>query len=401
VSVGYLLGEFEERARAAAGEPDPTFHALAPRFACGERGLGRAVECPRDGRPGCSVVDALPVGARGRATHFLSWAWGYRLSTVVHAIRDWATRTKAEPAATFLWVCFFCNNQFRILEERSQEGSDNLERALAARLTEIGRVLVIFDTWRSAFYLQRAWCVFETFMADKVGADVQIILPSAEARSLESEIRSAGLDSVVSAFGDVDIEKAKATMEVDEVRVKDLIARTSSFDYINQAVKDRLMQWCKDRFSMMISEEVASPVPAPALTDDFPLPQSGGQEPHAGLRVENAKLRVVLAAKDIEIAKLEAEKERLSASAERGRRELADLRDSLAALRREFLSAGSDCPSASHCRELCTRLEQLSEPPKVVSPEPLGEDFELLMDTIESEVVLTAHESTGGYSGHA
>lgn len=397
VSVAYILDQFEEEARCATGQQDPTFHTIAPHFAFGKQGLGKGLECPRDGRSGCSIVDALPAAWRGRATHFLSWAWGYTLSTFVHAIREWISQTDVNPSSTFLWVCFFCNNQFRILEENSQEGSDNLEKAFAGRLTEIGQVVVLFDTWKSAFYLQRAWCVFETFMADKVGANLQIILPSAEARSLEDEIRHGGLGNVICAFREVDIEKARATREVDELRVKELISRTSSFERVNQVVKDRLVQWCKERFSMMMDGEVASPTATPGLVTDTPEVRS----PDEALLAENASLRAELLVKDVEITTLRAEKERLMASAVRDKEELATLRGSVGALRLELLqSNGGDDLDGSRRLELCARLERLAAPrPESALPRVLDEEEESLMDSIVGELGPCANTVLDGQQG--
>ena len=70
---------------------------------------GQGKVCPRDGKEGCSVVDALDSEKCGKAgkvhpwsygdypltrcvvkaTHFLSWVWQYKLSAFIAAIRQW------------------------------------------------------------------------------------------------------------------------------------------------------------------------------------------------------------------------------------------------------------------------------------------------------------------------
>ena len=38
-------------------QENPNFHQLAPKIAYGEDALGAKTVCPRDGRPGCALVD--------------------------------------------------------------------------------------------------------------------------------------------------------------------------------------------------------------------------------------------------------------------------------------------------------------------------------------------------------
>ena len=35
--------------------------------------IGKLIQCPRDGRPGCALVDWVPKAERRRMTHFMSW----------------------------------------------------------------------------------------------------------------------------------------------------------------------------------------------------------------------------------------------------------------------------------------------------------------------------------------
>ena len=53
----------------------------------------------------------------GKVTHFVSWCWAYSLNNVVSAIERWLQKSNEDPQNVFLWMCFFCNNQYRIQEE--------------------------------------------------------------------------------------------------------------------------------------------------------------------------------------------------------------------------------------------------------------------------------------------
>ena len=56
-------------------------------MACSEDAFGKGKECPRDGEPDCSIVDAFWYGwerndRAGKATKFLSWTWCYRVCSI-------------------------------------------------------------------------------------------------------------------------------------------------------------------------------------------------------------------------------------------------------------------------------------------------------------------------------
>ena len=101
VSVEYILGEFGDAAKAAAtvakqaeeqaGEPpeypvdpsDPSFYDLSKVFWETDEECAEGI-CPRDRQRGCAIVDVLHSrGHAGEATHFLSWAWGYKVHMLV------------------------------------------------------------------------------------------------------------------------------------------------------------------------------------------------------------------------------------------------------------------------------------------------------------------------------
>ena len=52
----------------------------------------------------------------------MSWCWAYYLQSVVSAVEGWLHKSGEDPHDVFLWMCFFCNNQYRIKEEVPQRG---------------------------------------------------------------------------------------------------------------------------------------------------------------------------------------------------------------------------------------------------------------------------------------
>ena len=157
ISAAYLLSdEFMTIARERAGKENPKFYDLEKGFFFSGSPIGQDVCCPRDGRPGCALVDALPARHRGAATHFLSWSWAYSVGQVRSALTSWLAQKGLEGSEVFLYMCFFVNNQFRILIEQSSTGSDNLEVLFESNLRRIGRVVALLDTWNKPIYLTRA-----------------------------------------------------------------------------------------------------------------------------------------------------------------------------------------------------------------------------------------------------
>lgn len=116
VSARYVVEIFPSLARSATGLENPNFYEICPQLALGEHGLGFGKTCPRDGKPNCSLVDSLEDQYSGKVTHFVSWCWGYTLQDFASAVHSWLRRSKLDAEDVFLWVCFFCNNQYRIMD---------------------------------------------------------------------------------------------------------------------------------------------------------------------------------------------------------------------------------------------------------------------------------------------
>ncbi|CAE7498248.1 wdr5 [Symbiodinium natans] len=297
VSLRFIIepDQFALTAQEATGKENPNFHELAPVIAYGPNALGSGSICPRDGRPGCALVDVIPSGP---ATHFLSWAWSYRMKTVVLALRHWSqdSSNSIKPDQTFIWICFFCNNQERILNEKSQEGSDDLETTFQSRLRSIGHVLVLFDDWSKPAYLTRVWCIFETFVAVRSDICYTLIFPPESAESMHGALQRGMHLEVTKDWSSIDVAHATASRPVDEEKVKGIISRTSSFDEVNSVVKDHLINWFKKQFQAVFERGVRE---GPELSQR-------SCEACALKDAEIAHLKQVLEERDAEILRLTA-----------------------------------------------------------------------------------------------
>ena len=251
VSVAYLLDIFPEVVQHylhrntnsnGAHLENPNFHELANRLAIGSDGLGYGKECPRDGKPNCSIVDALDEHHKGNVTHFLSWCWVYKVNDFLSALRGWAKREKIVKNETYLWICFFCNNQYRMLQNTSWTGADELKSVFESHLVQAGHMLILMDSFLQPAYITRAWCIFESFVCLKNRLPMTIILPEQEEMSFKKIMdTSGGPRRLQQVMEDLDVRYAEASQKSDEDMIKLLILRSTGFDAVNEAVKEGLL----------------------------------------------------------------------------------------------------------------------------------------------------------------
>jgi len=210
VSIGYLLSaDFAQLAIQRTGKDDPTFTDMKTCFWLSEDPIGEDIICPRDGRPGCALVDWIPRRERREQTHFLSWTWKYSLQQVRSALETFQENLVGP---CYFFMCFFANNQYRILIEESNSGTDNLEEVFETNLKRIGKMVAMLDTWDQPTYLTRVWTVYEQFVA----STIQI---------------------------EVDSEEAKAWKMEDGIKVKSLIQDSVGFKHVDVHVTNVMITW--------------------------------------------------------------------------------------------------------------------------------------------------------------
>ena len=142
------------------------------------------------------------------------------------ALQTFRDTLDAQPC--YLFVCFFVNNQHRIIVEGTTAGSDNLEDVFESNLKRIGKMVAILDTFDRPMYLTRIWTlsspavyplpffwfkvplqssqakkngcpywsiftglprtVYEQYVASTIQIEVQFIMPRAAANHLQQQI---------------------------------------------------------------------------------------------------------------------------------------------------------------------------------------------------------------------
>merc|ERR1712048_309979 len=94
----------------------------------------------------------------------------------------------------FLWMCFFCNNQRKLLLDGTFVNAEDLEKAFSTRLEQIqtrqGHVIVLLNDYNRPVYIDRVWCIFETFKATTIGLKIEVVLTGDSHDSLYTQIQS-------------------------------------------------------------------------------------------------------------------------------------------------------------------------------------------------------------------
>lgn len=211
----------------------------------GEEGVGAKTMCPRDRRMRSSIVDAVAPKYHKKASHFVSWCWKYHLVAVVSALLRFLLQAGLRAEDVFVWICFFCNNQYRIIGEKQQLDAKLLRNMFENHLLSVGNMLVLLDEFADPFYIKRIWCVFEAYTCTTKNVPMTLILPE----SAETALSTTNPKDVKEKFNQLDIRNARATFKEDECLIKAMIEQSVGYEAVNAQVKGSLLKWFTESFS--------------------------------------------------------------------------------------------------------------------------------------------------------
>lgn len=227
---------------------DPNFHTLAGLLAYGPHALGKGQICPRDGREDCSIVDALfRHDKSAKANWFLSWVWGYSLSTMVKALEEWWRRFEDKTGwsvhDSYLFWCVFVNNQFRILQDGEiEESPRDLFDSLGRQLKGIGRMIMCLDKLHNSGYTCRIWCLLEVYIAIQHDIKIALAIPP---DALDIDDICGRVDSLQEIFDfcRVDSANAIASVQEDAVTIKRrILDDDGGFHHLDTTVEEFLVR---------------------------------------------------------------------------------------------------------------------------------------------------------------
>merc|ERR1712007_308657 len=203
------------------------------------------------GKLHCSVVHAMcNTGHTGRANHFLSWSWQYRLSTVLSGLECWVSIQKTlnsqfDPKKTFLWWCFFCENQIRIVEEGRQKRSFERQASTFRHVIEkCGSMILLMDHIKQGSYSSRSWCAYEMHVAICAEVSTDVAFPAKELDDLASLNANNPLScSTLVDFTKLETSTAHSFWTDDDIAVNDLIEQEGgSLSIIKKRIQSTVLQ---------------------------------------------------------------------------------------------------------------------------------------------------------------
>mmetsp|Transcript_176665 Transcript_176665/g.566497 ORF Transcript_176665/g.566497 Transcript_176665/m.566497 type:complete len:528 (+) Transcript_176665:122-1705(+) len=213
---------------------------------------GSSHVCPRDGRLGCAFVDLVESeNCAGAATHMLSYTWGYSLQSITDALSTYCARSGLDPQRTYVWMCVFCINQFRVRESKAaghDVSFEDFSSEFSNRVQNIGHVLSLMEPWQAPKNLSRAWCVYELFMAmDEPGCKLDLLMLSSCESSFATAFNDRAEDSGMwESISKVCLEKADASVDSDKEHIVRLVQQGVGIEALNFRVRSKLRSWFVD-----------------------------------------------------------------------------------------------------------------------------------------------------------
>lgn len=183
--------------------------------------------CMSDLKPGCSIIDTLAHEKSpdvGMASAYVSWVWKYPIDILFSALQNYVKDEDLNPATTYFWICFFQNNQHRIITDKKVQTAETLGEVFSTQLQDIGRMVLILDDWQSPQYCSRVWTLFEAYQGLKNGVPITAVFPDLGNSATELGLDGCTLqDAVDKICSMVDVETAEAWQPEDKAAILDII----------------------------------------------------------------------------------------------------------------------------------------------------------------------------------
>jgi tetratricopeptide (TPR) repeat protein len=185
-----------------------------------------------------------PLAVKPTADYFISYVWTYPLQELIAAL-EYTLLTKQNKQDVYIWLDGLCINQHQQLSLGGRSTPEQLQHIFYECFKTINSFVMVLSNWQDPEYPKRSWCVFEAYMAKKVGMSNIILAMSEEEEEslvntmIENEI---GQQFLHEYFSSVDVESAKAKEPADEQAILQLI-REFDVSEVNSVILGNLKQW--------------------------------------------------------------------------------------------------------------------------------------------------------------
>eukprot|EP01047_Picozoa_sp_COSAG01_P003468 COSAG01_NODE_103_length_26263_cov_31.957728_12_plen_744_part_00 len=174
----------------------------------------------------------------GAPTVFLSHAWTYKFRNVVAALRSYVEALPAGSPPPFFWFDCLSMDEHATQTLPQEWWSTTFQDAIRG----IGCTLMVLSPWNDPVPLTRAWCLWELFSTDKVGADFRVCLGPDERRAFEAALVEDP-DVIFEAFAHINVKNAQAGSAEDQAMILGAVERSVGFDGLNGLAFARMRAW--------------------------------------------------------------------------------------------------------------------------------------------------------------
>ena len=227
-----------------------------------------------------SVVALLDDGCEegasqwvGKPNFFVSYAWSYSFCLLIDILEQYELEHPAAACGTnYYFLDQFSLNQHdfvygtpaftpRALETThtprpelpSAAAQAKISDALRAQMLKSGHVLMCQHPWNQPVPLQRAWCLFEAFVARDNGIPLSMAFGQDDAAALHAAA-SDGSYNAAEAVGEIRAQDALATKDADKQLILGIVENSIGLEQFNKDVQDNLLKAMRGTVTALVAQ---------------------------------------------------------------------------------------------------------------------------------------------------
>ena len=187
----------------------------------------------------------------GKATHFVSHAWGFEFQHLLRALRNFVVNTCTDEERNkgiYLWIDIFVVDQHAAA--RGEMGDDYWETAFREMVDAIGHTVLVLDRLPAITptVLTRIWCVWELYSTVNNKKNRLSITMDSELNNMyKSCKRKELMEEMLNVISAIRSQDAEATVDSDRIKINALIQATEG----GHAAVDRCV--CRVLYALLLS----------------------------------------------------------------------------------------------------------------------------------------------------
>eukprot|EP01043_Picozoa_sp_COSAG02_P034928 COSAG02_NODE_2470_length_8748_cov_14.026477_7_plen_819_part_00 len=206
----------------------------------------------------CSLCELMHENQKethfvGKPTVFFSHAWKSSIQKVLQAMRSYSQNRGQSSRPVYFW--FDCAS----IDQHASQGfdQDKWSTYFQEAIREIGSTVMLMSPWHAPVPLRRAWCLWELYCTNLVGAEFDICLDTMEDRSLRDLLISGQVRHFHMVLEGLDVAKAEAGDPKNHEMIMSAVQKSAGgFDRFNNLVKSKLRQWVVARGERLLQQEM-------------------------------------------------------------------------------------------------------------------------------------------------